>query len=151
SKPASAGHQTGRGAVSRAPRVIEQSAVIPYRLCDGTPEVLVITSSDGLRWVVPKGMIEPGMTPAESAGKEALEEAGVLGEVVAGPLGTYEYRKWGATCRVEVFLLRVDEVLDSWDEQFRTRVWLPVETAASRMTFPALAALVRRITDLIGG
>jgi phosphohistidine phosphatase len=132
--------------MSNARRVIEQSAVIPYRVRAGAPEVLLITSSDGRRWGVPKGLLEPGMTPAESAAKEALEEAGVLGQVVAGPLGTYDYEKWGATCRVEVFLLRVDEVLDAWDEPHRQRAWLGVEEAAARVSPPGLAALIRGVT-----
>ena len=58
--------------MSQARRMIPQSGVIPYRVREGQVEVLVITSSDGLRWVVPKGLVEPGMTAADSAAKEAL-------------------------------------------------------------------------------
>ena len=81
-----------------------QSAVIPYRrLDDGTYEVLLVTSHRRRRWVVPKGLLEPGLTPAESALNEAREEAGVLAEDPAGPIGRYEYKKWGGVCDVEVY------------------------------------------------
>jgi 8-oxo-dGTP pyrophosphatase MutT (NUDIX family) len=61
--------------------LVEQSGVIPYRIENGQIEVMVITSSTGKRWVIPKGLIEPDMTPQDSAAKEAWEEAGLLGKV----------------------------------------------------------------------
>ena len=39
--------------------LVEQSGVIPYRIMDGQIEVMLITSSGGKRWVIPKGLIEP--------------------------------------------------------------------------------------------
>ena len=131
-------------------RLISQSAVIPYRCRDGQLQVLVITSSDGLRWVVPKGLVEHDMTPAASAAKEALEEAGVTGRTSAAAVGTYTYGKWGGTCSVEVFLLRVDEELDDWQERFRTREWVPLAEAIRRVTDPGLKALLGRVPGLVG-
>jgi len=61
--------------------LVERSGVIPYGRRDGAVEVLLITSSDGQHWVIPKGVIEPGMSAAESAAKEAYEEAGIRGRV----------------------------------------------------------------------
>jgi 8-oxo-dGTP pyrophosphatase MutT (NUDIX family) len=55
--------------------------VIPYRIRDGKIEVMLITSSTRKRWIIPKGMIEPDMTPQDSAAKEAWEEAGIIGQV----------------------------------------------------------------------
>src|SRR4051812_12016185 len=97
--------------MSKTPRIIEQSGVIPFRLHDGQLQVLVITSSDGLRWGVPKGLVESDLTPASSAGKEALEEAGIRGHVFPNSIGHYDYDKWGGTCRVQMFLLQVEEEL----------------------------------------
>ena len=56
------------------------------------------------------------MTPEDSAIKEALEEAGVAGALNAADLGTYEYQKWGGVCEVRVFELRVESLLEQWDE-----------------------------------
>jgi phosphohistidine phosphatase len=119
-----------------------QSAVIPYRLRQGRVEVLLITSRKRRRWVLPKGIREPGMSAAESAAKEALEEAGVEGPVSAEPVGRYQYRKWGGTCTVEVFTMAVESVLDRWPEQFRDRQWLTPEEAARRVEEPDLERLL---------
>ena len=119
-----------------------QSAVIPYRLRAGVMEVLLVTSRKRKRWVVPKGIVEPSLSAAESAAKEALEEAGIRGRVLAAPAGRYEYRKWGGTCVVEVFTMQVEEVLEHWPEEYRDREWLRPEEAASRVQEPALEALL---------
>ena len=39
-----------------------QSAVVPYRAGADGLELLLITSRKGTRWVLPKGVVEPGMT-----------------------------------------------------------------------------------------
>jgi 8-oxo-dGTP pyrophosphatase MutT (NUDIX family) len=112
----------------------QQSAVIPYRIKNGKIEVLLITSSTGKRWVIPKGMIEPFMTPQASAAKEAWEEAGIVGQVLPTSVGTYEYQKWGGTCRVEVFLMQVETVLEVWPEaSVRKRQWVSVKQAVKRV------------------
>ena len=124
-----------------------QSAVIPWRLRDGRVEVLLITSRKRKRWVVPKGIHEPGLTAAASAAKEALEEAGVSGEVSSEPVGEYAYRKWGGTCRVVVFTLRVESGLRRWPEEFRDREWLSPEAAAARIDEPDLRRLVLEVGE----
>ena len=53
-----------------------QSGVLPYRVEGGVMRVLLITSQGGRRWVIPKGIVEPGLSAVVSAAKEALEEAG---------------------------------------------------------------------------
>ena len=123
----------------------EQSAVIPYRRRRGAVELLLITSRKRKRWVLPKGIREPHLSPADSAAREAFEEAGVEGPVSADPVGRYEYRKWGGTCRVEVFTMRVESVLDRWPEQFRERRWMAPEEAAEQVEEAELARLLRSV------
>jgi len=94
----------------------KQSAVIPYFKIDGVTQVILVTSSSGKKWVIPKGVIERFMSPEDSAAKEALEEAGVIGHVSSEIITEYEYKKWGGTCHVKVYLLEVSEILDVWDE-----------------------------------
>jgi phosphohistidine phosphatase len=134
--------------VTEPSRAIRQSAVIPYRWRQGRLEFLVIRSSDDSRWVVPKGRIEPGLTPAASAAKEAFEEAGVTGQVSTSAVGTYTYEKWNSAYTVEVFLLRVDEVLDDWAECYRVREWVPVAEAADRVGEPRLKELLTLVPVL---
>lgn len=114
--------------------IIQQSAVIPYRIQDEKLEVLLITSSGGKRWVIPKGMIEIFMKPHYSAAKEAWEEAGVVGEVSETSIGSYRYKKLGYNFLVDVFLLRVETVFNDWPEaKIRKREWLSLKQAIKRI------------------
>jgi phosphohistidine phosphatase len=123
----------------------DQSAVIPYRRFKGKLEILVIRSRGGRRWVLPKGIREPELSHAESAVKEAWEEAGARGRVGAKPLGEYRYAKWGADCRVQVYPLAVEELADEWEESFREREWLRPKAAAKLLQPEALGKLVRKL------
>jgi 8-oxo-dGTP pyrophosphatase MutT (NUDIX family) len=126
--------------------IYRQSAVLPYRLRDGDTEVLLITSRKGTRWVLPKGIVEPELTPWESAAKEGLEEAGVKGEVLEQEFGNYSYKKWRGVCRVQVFLMKVTSELDTWPEaDIRRREWLPFAVAAERVNERELGNLIRRV------
>ncbi len=126
-----------------------QSAVIPYRERDGRLEVLLITSRKKRRWVIPKGVKEPDLSPQASAAKEALEEAGIEGRVSERPIGTYRYQKWGGTCTVEVFVMAVDQVRETWEESYRDREWVSLETAVSRIEEDRLKALLRALPDFV--
>jgi 8-oxo-dGTP pyrophosphatase MutT (NUDIX family) len=113
------------------------------------PEVLLITSLNSKRWIVPKGWSEDGLTPAENAAREAFEEAGVTGKVDAEPAGSFHYlkeKKDGAAvpCSVEVFALAVTRQLDDWPEKgAREMVWLSPEEAAARVSEPGLRQLLK--------
>ena len=120
-----------------------QSAVIPYRIRHGQVEVLLITSRKGKRWILPKGIREPHLSAAGSAAKEALEEAGIEGPTDESMVGIYDYKKWGGTCTVEVFAMRVDVVHEEWLESHRLRAWLSPTEAADRVDEPALKDLLR--------
>ena len=131
--------------MSEKPRhFYRQSAVIPYRIRHGKVEVLLITSRKGKRWILPKGICEPDLSSAESAAKEALEEAGVEGRTSESIVGTYDYQKWGGTCTVQVFAMRVETVHEEWLESHRLRIWLSPTEAAERVDETALRALLRR-------
>ena len=131
-------------------RMYRQSAVLPYRIRNNDPEILLITSRKGKRWVVPKGVVEPDLTPSDSAAKEAMEEAGVAGEVSEQELGNYSYTKWGGVCRVQVFLMKVTTELDTWPEDnMRHREWLTIDVAAKRVTEARLRDLIRRVPEVI--
>ena len=126
-----------------------QSAVVPYRRGPDGVEVLLITSRGRRRWIVPKGIVEPFLTPAESARKEAYEEAGIEGEVGDSPLGTYQYKKWGGVCKVEVFSLRVETEHPHWEESFRGRRWFSVADAVDELSEPALKELVAALPKAV--
>ena len=120
-----------------------QSAVMPYRHSLNLYEILMITSRKKKRWVIPKGIIEPELSPPESAAKEALEEAGIEGIVSDSPIGRYQYDKWGGTCSVQVFVMHVEKVFNNWPESYRDREWVSLETAIERVTENQLKDILR--------
>ena len=128
----------------------QQSGVIPYRMVDGNFEILLITSRRRGRWIIPKGIVEPGFTPAASAQKEAEEEAGIVGSVSAAPVGEYRYQKWGGECTVQVFTLHVQTVLDTWPEAAdRKRQWMALHEAAHAVREPDLQQLILTLPALV--
>jgi 8-oxo-dGTP pyrophosphatase MutT (NUDIX family) len=129
---------------------IDQSGVIPYRVQDGLIQVLLITSVKRKRWIIPKGMVEPGLSAAESAAKEAWEEAGVTGTISKLPLDHYTYKKWGGAYWVDVFLLRVETIYEDWPEaRFRTRRWLSLEKAAKIVAEIRLKQIIAQLADYL--
>jgi phosphohistidine phosphatase len=128
-----------------------QSAVIPFRHGPSGLEVLMITTRKKRRWIVPKGVVEPDLSPAVSAAKEADEEAGVRGRVLADPLGSYAYEKWGGTCVVEVFAMAVEQVRDHWPEEFRGREWVDLDESARRVREPELRRMIANLPATIAG
>lgn len=129
---------------------VKQYAALPWRRGgDGRIEVLLITSRETRRWVIPKGWPITGLGGAQTAAQEALEEAGVTGEVWAEPVGGFDYDKRLKNGRlqpvdVEVFPLAVHEELDAWPEKDqRKRRWVPASEAAELVAEPHLAELIR--------
>src|SRR4051812_16166662 len=113
-----------------------QYAVLPIAIRDGEFSVLLVTSRETHRWILPKGWPEKGLTPAATAAKEAYEEAGLMGKVDGTPYGHFRYDKKLRTgelvpCEVDVFLMRVDRELEDWPERGqRERRWVsPAEAA----------------------
>ncbi|MBW2520870.1 MAG: NUDIX hydrolase [Deltaproteobacteria bacterium] len=125
-----------------------QSGVIPYRASLQGPEVLLITSRRRKHWVIPKGVVEPHMTHLSSACQEAWEEAGLHGQIYPESVGTYQYRKWGGTCEVQVYLLAVDRLADQWPERsFRSRQWVLWNQAAELVRDSGLARLLKDLPN----
>ena len=125
-----------------------QACAVPFRRKGKRLEFCLITSSAG-RWVFPKGLIDPGDTPAATARKEALEEAGLHGRLVGQPLGSYEARKNGRVLSIVVMLMRVTRSDEVWEEAaWRQRRWVTQDAARQLLCQSELldcldAALVR--------
>ena len=126
-----------------------QSAALPYRVLDSGVEILLVTSRLKKRWVLPKGVVEPGMSPADSAAKEAWEEAGVEGSISRRPLGSYTYEKWSGVCRVQVFPMRVLRLAETWPEDTRDRRWYGPDEATRKVDEPELREILSRSRTLL--
>lgn len=137
--------------LDREPRT--QYAALPWRRTgDGEVEILLITSRETRRWVIPKGWPIRGKKPGPSAAREAFEEAGVEGEVSAKPVGVFHYDKRLRSGRLQhirapVYALQVARELDAWPEKAeRDREWVSPDEAAERVGEPELKALIRGFT-----
>ena len=133
-----------------------QFAALPFRMRDGQPEVLLITSRETGRWIIPKGWPAKNLAPPAVAAREAYEEAGLVGKVGKRSVGTFRYEKRlpsesVVACKVRVFLLEVREELDQWPEQdHRERCWLSPADAAQRVGEAELSLLLRGLPGLLG-
>ena len=115
-------------------KIINQAAAIPYRFKNGKIEILILTSRNKKKWIVPKVIIEQKQSAVLTALKETEEEAGVSCTVSRDIVGTYNYIKWGGRCRVKVFPLLVTEVFEKWDEMdFRERKWVKPKEAIKKV------------------
>jgi 8-oxo-dGTP pyrophosphatase MutT (NUDIX family) len=105
-----------------------QFAALPYRAKGNSElEVMLITSRDTGRWIIPKGWPKSGIPPHDAAAEEAFEEAGVAGKISERPIGSYSYKKimedGSATrCRVRVFALRVTRQHKRWPEKRERKI-----------------------------
>ena len=113
-----------------------QVAAIPVRRStDGSIEVLLVTSRETKRWVVPKGWPWRKFADHDAAAGEAWEEAGVRGEVGVRSVGTFSYSKRRRDkqriLKVTVFVMHVQEMAAAWPESGqRERKWFALEAAA---------------------
>lgn len=124
-----------------------QVAALPYRLKPKL-EVLLLTSRDTRRPVIPKGWPMKGRKKWESAAIEALEEAGIVGKIMKRSIGRYLYWKRQpdhfVLCSVEVFPLRVTRQVATWREMHQRHMrWLTPEQAAILVDEPGLSTLIR--------
>ena len=107
-----------------------QSCVIPYRISNGSIELLLITSIKKQKWIFPKGFIEFNLSAFESAKKEAFEEAGVIGENETVELGSFELKKQNRSSHVKIFSMEVTKELKDYPEKnLRKRRWFTIKEA----------------------
>ena len=120
-------------------------------------EVLLITSRDTGRWIIPKGWPMPGLSPEATAAQEAWEEAGVAGEMDALCLGRYGYQKIFAVethvpCAVAVYALQVLHMADAFPEALeRRRQWFAQGEAAALVQEVDLGRLIAGFVPPVAG
>jgi 8-oxo-dGTP pyrophosphatase MutT (NUDIX family) len=133
-----------------------QFAALPWRKAGDGLEVLLVTSRESRRWVIPKGWPMKGRKAHLAAAREALEEAGVTGRIARKSAGSYGYIKRlknGAPleCRVHVFPLKVERQRKRWPEQHQRETrWFTVRDAADAVNEPELRALIAGLASAVG-
>ncbi len=130
------------------PANLFQIAALPVRFEDGKAEVMLVTSRETKRWVIPKGWPMRGKKNWAAAAQEAREEAGVIGKTQKRPVGEFYYFKRRAAhfdlCRVEVYLLGFEKRLEAYREKGQREArWFAVAEAAEAVEEPGLTALLQ--------
>lgn len=131
----------------------EQVGALCWRLHKGRVQVLLVTSRDTGRWVLPKGWPMAGKTAEAAAAREAWEEAGVEGLAQAQSIGRYCYDKIRPNavpllCCVDVFPLRVRRLKSDFPEhKQRRRKWFSAVEAASLVAEAELATMLMQVHD----
>lgn len=141
---------TKKNAIRKAKKgeTVRQVAAVPFRVnADGGLKVMLVTSRETKRFIVPKGWPMKGKSGRKAATIEAEQEAGVVGKTLKEPAGTYSYWKRLSTrfvrVNVVVYLLEVSGELANWQEKKkRQRAWLTPADAALLIDEPDLATLV---------
>jgi 8-oxo-dGTP pyrophosphatase MutT (NUDIX family) len=130
-------------------RSLTHAGTVVFRDGENETLYLVVSSSDGANWVLPKGHIDPGETPEIAALRELAEEAGVLGAVV-DRLSVHEFKKGARDVALQYFLVREEGSTSStekrvvrWEHELSALQLLSFEEA--RLALVAAAAAVRRL------
>jgi 8-oxo-dGTP pyrophosphatase MutT (NUDIX family) len=133
-----------------------QVAALPVRYnAAGSPEVLIVTSRETGRFIIPKGWPMKGRSDPEAAAKEARDEAGLKGKIRRKSIGSYKYWKRLSDhfrlIKVDVYLLEVSGQLQTWREkQSRKMAWLSPRNAALLVDEPKLMALLGKLEKSLG-
>ncbi|WP_161556172.1 NUDIX hydrolase [Mangrovicoccus ximenensis] len=133
----------------RPPRF--QSAALCWR--DGTRgcEILLLTSRETKRWVLPKGWPKRGLDAGGTAAEEAWEEAGMVPRPGKPfEIGRYSYMKrldggLPVPVEVSVFSMEVERLAGEYPELGqRERRWFTPAEAAEAVDEPGLKTILRR-------
>ncbi|HEY8564609.1 MAG TPA: NUDIX hydrolase [Beijerinckiaceae bacterium] len=133
--------------------ILRQVAALPLRWIEGRCEVLLVTSRETRRWIIPKGWPMAALKDRKAAALEAKQEAGVVGRVGRAPIGTFLYWKRRERhfdlVRVDVYPLAVERHLSRWKEKGQRDLrWFGLDEAARLVGEPGLATLVAGLADV---
>jgi len=97
-------------------------------------------------WALPKGLVDPGERPEQTAAREVREETGVEAELIA-KLGDIKYvyvRSWGDRARVfkivSFYLFRyrsgkLGEIAPDMQHEVEAAEWAPLADAPARLSY----------------
>jgi ADP-ribose pyrophosphatase YjhB (NUDIX family) len=115
---------------------------IVYRTSDDAVKFLLVGPKKKRpnEWVLPKGHIENGERPEQTALREVREETGVTARIIC-PLETLEFKASGNTVRVAFYLMEL--ISEAKPAEKRRRSWFAFDAAVSQATHPDTKALLK--------
>ena len=119
----------------------KQAGAIVVRAGKSGPRILLVTARrNPNNWIFPKGHVEAGETLRDAAVREAREEAGVEGKVIA-PAGRMTFDFGENTYRISYFVVKTEDV--GQEREGRQLRWLKYKQALKRLTFEETQDLLR--------
>jgi 8-oxo-dGTP pyrophosphatase MutT (NUDIX family) len=122
---------TQREVSNMLPAATHAGSVV-FRTVDGSTRYLIVSSSNGLHWVLPKGHIEPEESEEAAALRELQEEAGFDGQIMAR-LALQSRQQSGQAVRVQYFLVRAGQRGAAAEQ--RQVLWEEEAAALVRLSF----------------
>lgn len=129
-------------------KTVKQVAVLPFVVIGEEAKVLLLTSRSRGRWILPKGWPEKDVPLNATAMTEAMEEAGLAGQVADRAIGAYTYKKrmkggYEVTSHVSVYPMQVTHHFLDWPEKHQRRLgWFSLKKAQKLLDDPGAANLV---------
>jgi 8-oxo-dGTP pyrophosphatase MutT (NUDIX family) len=119
----------------------KQAGAIVVRAGKTGPRILLVTARRNPdNWIFPKGHVEVGETLRDAAVREAREEAGVEGKVIAFA-GRMSFDFGEHSYRVSYFIVRTEDAGE--EREGRQLRWLKYKQALKRLTFEETQELLR--------
>lgn len=126
---------------------LTHSGCVVYRDDKEKIKYLVISSSTGEHWVLPKGHIDPGEEPEITALRELEEETGVLGEIIQ-PLSIQNFDKSGEKVVIQYYLVRMKGVTAPMED--RKIRWEKKKSALKKLSFVEAQNALEDAIEIIG-
>ena len=134
--------------------VVERSAGgVVCRQGEQGLEVILIATHGGTRWALPKGLVERGEKPVDTARREIQEETGVEARYL-GKIDTIEYwYRQDKDLRVHKFVafylfeyVAGDVANHGWEVD--DAAWFPIDEAIARISYDTERKILQRAREL---
>lgn len=128
--------------MSRRNVTIPQAGAIAIKRLGQTVQVLLVRArQDPSHWIFPKGHVERGERPEDTALRELQEEAGATGDIISYA-GTLSFPSADGTVAVDYFLIAVTDEREPGEG--RERCWSSKQEALALLAFEDARRLLSR-------
>ena len=131
------------------------SGGVLFRKENGQTNIALIARRDRSIWCLPKGIIEAGESPEQTAEREVAEETGLKGEIVE-KIGEVTYWYWSKTDRIRYFktvhfylMKHLGGNINEHDFEVEEARWFPIDEALQIMTFENERNIVSKATEML--
>jgi len=133
------------------------SGGVVFRKNNSTIEVALIAVKGGKVWCLPKGIIDKGESPEETALREVTEETGLKGRLIE-KLGdiTYWYylKEEEAKCKKTVHFFLIEYKSGDFsrhDWEVESAAWFPINDAIKKASYKSEKGIIEKAREMLLG